>query len=138
VVVIWLAPGPRRVGNVVFDVHTLLYAIGSTLVGFQLLAFAVFAKVFAITEGLLPEDPRLDRLFRYVTLETGLLAGVGLVICGVAGTLFALSSWAAKSFGPLNSESMLRIVMPSVLALVLGAQVIFSSFFLSILGLRRR
>jgi len=138
VVVLWLAPGPRRVGSVVFDVHTLLYAIGSMLVGFQLLAFGLFAKVFAITEGLLPEDPRLDRLFRYVTLETGLLAGVALVVCGIAGTLFALSSWAEKSFGPLNSESMLRIVMPSVFALVLGAQVIFSSFFLSILGLRRR
>ena len=60
---IWLMPGPRRVGNVVFDFHTLAYGFGAILVGFQLLAFAVFTKVFAITEGLLPEDPRLNRVF---------------------------------------------------------------------------
>ena len=132
-----LLPGPRRVGDLVFDVHTLAYAFGSMLVGFQLLAFAVFTKVFAITEGLLPEDPRLNRMFRYITLETGLIAGALLILFGIGGTVLALSTWARSSFGPLNSESTLRIVMPSVFALTLGAQVIFSSFFLSILGLRR-
>ncbi len=134
---LWLLPGPRRIGTVVFDVHTLLYAFGSMLVGFQLLAFAVLAKVFAITEGLLPEDPRFNRLFDYIRLETGLLVGGALVLFGMAGSVFALSSWAQASFGPLDSEKMLRIVMPSVFALTLGAQVIFSSFLLSILGLRR-
>ena len=134
----WLLPGPRRIGGIVFDVHTLAYAFGSMLVGFQLLAFAVFTKVFAITEGLLPEDPRMNRLFEYVTLETGLIVGAVLIVLGIAGSLFALSSWARTSFGPMNSESLLRIVMPSVFALTLGAQIIFSSFFLSILGLRRR
>jgi len=134
----WLLPGPRRIGGIVFDVHTLAYAFGSMLVGFQLLAFAVFTKVFAITEGLLPEDPRMNRLFEYVTLETGLIVGAVLIVLGIAGSLFAVSSWARTSFGPMNSESLLRIVMPSVFALTLGAQIIFSSFFLSILGLRRR
>jgi hypothetical protein len=108
------------------------------MVGFQLLAFAVFTKVFAISEGLLPEDPRLNRFFEYITLETGLIVGGLLVLFGIVGSFVALSNWARTSFGPLNSESMLRIVLPSVFALVLGAQVIFSSFFLSILGLRRR
>jgi len=134
----WLLPGPRRLGEIVFDVHTLAYAFGSMMVGFQLLAFAVFTKVFATTEGLLPEDPRLNRFFEYITLETGLIVGGLLVVFGIGGSFFALSNWARTSFGPLNSESMLRIVLPSVFALVLGAQVIFSSFFLSILGLRRR
>lgn len=137
-VCLWLLPGPRQIGDIVFDVHTLAYAFGSMLVGFQLLAFAVFTKVFAITEGLLPEDPRLNRLFEYVKLETGLIAGAILVVLGIAGSVFALSTWARSSFGPMNSESLLRVVMPSVFALTLGAQVIFSSFFLSILGLRRR
>jgi glycosyltransferase involved in cell wall biosynthesis len=134
----WLLPGPRRIGNTVFDVHTLAYAFGSMLVGFQLIAFAVFTKVFAITEGLLPEDPRMNRWFRYIKLETGLIVGFLLVVIGLAGSLFALSNWAQTNFGPMNSERLLRIVMPSVFALTLGPQVIFSSFFLSILGLRRR
>jgi len=135
---IWLMPGPRRIGNVVFNVHTLAYAFASMLVGFQLLAFAVFTKIFAITEGLLPEDPRLNRLFKYIKLETGLVAGGVFVAFGIAGSLFALSTWARSSFGPITSDNVLRVVMLSVFMLTLGPQVIFSSFFLSILGLRRR
>jgi hypothetical protein len=131
-------PGSRQIGDIVFDVHTLTYGFGFMMTGFQLLAFAVFTKVFAITEGLLPEDPWFNRFFQYVKLETGLVAGTLLVIVGIAGSIFSLSDWAHTSFGPLNSGIMLRVVLPSVFALVLGAQIIFSSFFLSILGLRRR
>ena len=134
----WLLPGPRRMGDTVFDVHTLAYAFGSMLVGFQFVAFAVLTKIFAITEGLLPEDPRLNRLFKYINLELGLMAGGVLVLLGVAGSVFALTTWARSSFGPMNSEKMLRIVLPSIFALTLGPQVISASFFLSILGLRRR
>ena len=135
---IWLLPGPRRVHDVVFDFHTLAYGFAAILVGFQLLAFAVFTKIFAITEGLLPEDPRLNRMFDYVKLETGLLAGALCVLLGVAGSVLALSTWARGSFGPITSDNVLRLVMLSVFALILGPQIIFSSFFLSILGLRRR
>ena len=135
---IWLMPGPRRVGNIVFDFHTLAYGFGAIVVGFQLLAFAVFTKVFAITEGLLPEDPRLNRIFEYIKLETGLLAGALCVGLGIAGSVLAVSTWARTSFGPITSDNLLRLVMLSVFALILGPQIIFSSFFLSILGLRRR
>ncbi|MGC2160337.1 MAG: glycosyltransferase family 2 protein [Silvibacterium sp.] len=134
---LWLLPGPRFIDGVGFDVHTLLYAFMAVLVGFQLLAFAVFTKVFAISEGLLPSDPRLNRIFRYITLETGLIAGAVLTLAGIAGSIFAVSGWANKSFGALDPAHMLRIVMPAVFALTLGVQIIFSSFFLSILGLRR-
>lgn len=134
----WLLPGPQRVGNVGFDFHTLAYGFGAILVGFQMLAFGVFTKVFAITEGLLPEDPRFNRMFDYIKLETGLVAGALCVALGVAGSVLALSTWARSSFGPITSDNLLRLVMLSVFALILGPQIIFSSFFLSILGLRRR
>jgi glycosyltransferase involved in cell wall biosynthesis len=133
-----LLPGPRVVHGIEFDVHTLLYAFVSILMGFQFCAFAVFTKIFAISEGLLPEDPRLSRVFRYITLETGLIAGAGLVVLGICGSFLAISGWAEKSFGALDAEHMLRIVMPSVFSLTLGVQIVCSSFFLSILGLRRR
>jgi hypothetical protein len=133
-----LLPGRRVFHGIGFDVHTLLYAFVSVLLGFQLIAFATFTKVFAITEGLLPEDPRLNRMFRWVTLETGLVVGALLMFLGVAGSLFAVSGWARERFGALDVEHTLRIVMPSVFALTMGVQITFSSFFLSILGLRRR
>ncbi len=134
----WLLPGPRVAHGIGLDVHTLLYAFVSVLLGFQLVAFAVFTKVFAISEGLLPEDPRLNRAFRYITLETGLAAGGLLIALGMAGSIFAVSGWARESFGALDTEHMLRIVMPSVFSLTMGVQIVCDSFFLSILGLRRR
>ena len=133
-----LLPGPFVFHGIGFDVHTLLYAFVFILLGFQFVAFAVFSKVFAITEGLLPADPRLQRMFRWVSLETGLVIGTLLVVVGIAGSVFAVSHWERTSFGALNPERMLRVVMPSVFALSLGVQIVTSSFFLSILGLRRR
>jgi glycosyltransferase involved in cell wall biosynthesis len=133
-----LLPGPRVFHGIGFDVHTLLYAFVSVLLGFQLIAFATFTKVFAITEGLLPEDLRLNRVFRWVTLETGLALGGLLIALGAGGSIFAVSGWARESFGALDAGHMLRIVMPSVFSLSLGVQIVCSSFFLSILGLRRR
>jgi glycosyltransferase involved in cell wall biosynthesis len=133
-----LLPGPVVIHGIGFDVHTLLYAFIAALLGFQFVAFAFFTKVFAITEGLLPPDPRLNRVFRWVKLETGLVVGGLLVAFGLGGSIFAVSNWAGESFGALNPDRMLRIVMPAVFAVALGVQIVCSSFFLSILGLRRR
>jgi hypothetical protein len=134
----WLLLGPRKVEGVTFDVHTLLYAAAAVVLGFQTVLFAVFTKVFVISEGLLPEDPRLNKLFRYVTLEVGLLVGSLLLLVGFLLSLYAVSSWEALSFGQLNPSNTLRTVIPAVTSMSLGLQIILSSFFLSILGLRRR
>jgi glycosyltransferase involved in cell wall biosynthesis len=133
----WLLPGPQFLHGLEFDVHTLLYAFVFVLLGFQLVAFAVFTKIFAISEGLLPEDPRLNRAFRYITLETGLAAGALLIVLGLGGSIYAVSGCIEGSCGPLESAHLLRIVMPSVFSLTLGVQIVCGSFFLSILGLRR-
>ena len=134
----WLLPGPQFIRGIGFDVHTLLYACMFVLLGFQLVAFAVFTKIFAISEGLLPEDPRLNRAFRYITLETGLLAGCLLIALGLAGSINAVSDCATGLCGAAESAHLLRIVMPSAFSLTLGVQFVCGSFFLSILGLRRK
>lgn len=133
----WLLPGPQFFHGLEFDVHTLLYAFVFVLLGFQFVAFAVFTKIFAISEGLMPEDPRLSRAFRYITLETGLMAGTLLVLIGLAGSIYAVSGCVKGSCGVSESAHLLRVVMPSVFSLTLGVQVVCGSFFLSILGLRR-
>lgn len=134
----WLLPGPEVVGGVRFDLLTLLYSFLSVLLGFQLVTFAIFAKVFAISEGLLPEDPRLTRAFEYITLETGLVAGGLLVALGLWGSIFALMGWARADFAAVDLDRMLRIAMPAGFSLALGVHAVCDSFFLSILGLRRR
>jgi glycosyltransferase involved in cell wall biosynthesis len=134
----FLLPGPRRIGNVVFDVHTLLFAAMAILIGFQSVVFATFTKIFAISEGLLPEDPRLTRMFRYITLEVGLILGILLILAGAGAWILGLEYWRIREFGPLDPEKTLRIVIPGVVCFTLGFQVVLSSFFLSVLGMSRR
>ncbi len=135
---LWLLPAARTVGGVTLDVHTLVYAAAFVLLGFQAIAFACFTKIFAISEGLLPPDAALDKLFRYITLEVGLAVGVVLTIAGLGASVSAVSGWGAQHFGMLDYSRTMRIVIPAALCLTLGAQTIFASFFLSVLGLRRR
>jgi glycosyltransferase involved in cell wall biosynthesis len=133
----WLLVGPRVVDGITLDVHTFLYAAIAIVLGYQTVIFAIFTKVFAITEGLLPEDPRLKTLFRYIKLETGILAGALLLASGIGLSIYAFSFWSSTSFGPLDPSRTLRFVIPAVTLIALGLQTVLSSFFLSILGLER-
>jgi glycosyltransferase involved in cell wall biosynthesis len=134
----WLLPQSRVIDGLLFDARSLVYAFASVLIGFQFVAFAVFTKVFVISEGLLPDDPRLTRAFRYITLELGLAVGAVLVVIGLGGTVFGFLDWIKHEPETEILDQVLRLTLPSVFSLTLGAQVICSSFFLSILGLRRR
>ena len=135
---IWLLPGPRTVRGVTFDVHTLLYAMAAIFIGFQSVLFAIFTKTFVITEGLHSRDSSLNNLYRFFTLEKGLLTGAALTIIGLIGSIYSLSDWGLHLFGPLDPVRTLRVVIPSILSLILGLQIILSSFFLSVLGMGRK
>jgi glycosyltransferase involved in cell wall biosynthesis len=134
----WLLPGPRLIGPVTFDYDTLLFGAMAILVGFQSISFAAFSKLFATSEGLLPDDPLMNRLYRYITLEVGLVLGAILVLAGASMWIFGLSYWRSHQFGPLDPEKTLRIIIPGFVSLILGTQIILSSFFLSVLGMGRK
>jgi glycosyltransferase involved in cell wall biosynthesis len=134
----WLLPAERPLGHVNLGVDTLAYAAAAVLLGFQLVFFGVAAKVFATTEGLLPEDPEFENWFRYITLETGLIVGVLLVLVGVGIAVSSVIGWSHTGYGPLPPVQMLRRTLPAMLCLMLGTEVCFASFFLSLLGLKRR
>jgi glycosyltransferase involved in cell wall biosynthesis len=129
-----------RMGNTIirFDVNTLLVASLLILVGFQAIVFAVFTKTFAITEGLLPEDPKMNRLFTLINLERGLLVSGGLILIGVALIAAAVNEWRLQHFGIQDYARALRWVIPGSTLIALGFQAMLASFFMSILGLRRK
>lgn len=133
-----LLPGPLRFSSIVLDTNTLLTSSLACLIGFQLVCFATFAKTFAVTEGFLPEDPKLKRLFSIITLEVGLAIGLGMVLIGLGLFVAALIYWAKRGFGELDYSTGLRLVIPSVTLLALGVQILAASFFMSILGLGRK
>jgi glycosyltransferase involved in cell wall biosynthesis len=126
------------IGPVGFDVHTLLFASLAVICGYQAIVFAVFTKAFAINEGLLPVDERMRTLFRHVTLERGVVAGAVTLLLGGVLLLGAVMQWRAVGFGPLDVRHTMRWAIPGMTLAVLGVQTVFSSFFLSILGMRRR
>ena len=119
-------------------IHSLIYSTTAIIIGFQIVAFSMFTKAFASSEGLIPEDIRLIRLLRYFSLEKGIIIGFLILLLGVAGSIYALKIWESSFFRGLNPSETMKIVIPSVTCLALGCQVIFSSFFLSVIGLKRR
>ena len=132
-VMAWLLPGPRNLGSITFDIHTLLYAAMSVLLGLQAVGFALFATYYGIQQGLLPPQDRFSHLLSRLTLERGLVLGIVLVLVGLAGTLWAVFGWRAADFGPLSPSTTMRLAIPSVTALTAGFQVLFMSFFLGLL-----
>jgi hypothetical protein len=132
-------PGPFMISpDVGLDVHTLLFASGAVLVGYQAVAFAFCARILALNEGLVPADPTLERMFKYLSLEVGLIVGVILTFAGLIGVVLTVLAWSRVHYGALNAQQTLRAAIPSITALALGSEVVFSSFLLSFLGLRRR
>ena len=134
----WLLPAERPLGHVNLGVDTLAYAAAAILLGFQLVFFGIAAKVFATTEGLLPEDESFNRWFRYITLETGLIVGALLLLTGVGIAVSSVLAWSHTGYGPLPPVEMMRRTLPAMLCLMLGTEICFASFFLSLLGLKRR
>jgi glycosyltransferase involved in cell wall biosynthesis len=130
-------PG-ATLGRITFDAHTLLFASLAIIMGYQSILFGIFTKTFAISEGLHPPDPRMDRFFKLVNLERGLIFGGAAMLIGLALLVFAMKEWQAVNFGALNYPHTMRHVIPGVTLVGLGFQTILSSFFVSLLGLHRR
>jgi len=130
-------PGLRLAG-VRFDAHTMLFASVAILCGYQSVIFAVFTKIFAVGEKLMPETPNLSRLFKVFTLERGLIAGAAMLVAGLALLVTAVVIWWDAKFGNLDYAKTMRVVVPGATLTAIGFQTILSSFFMSVLGLKRR
>jgi glycosyltransferase involved in cell wall biosynthesis len=121
-----------------FDAHTLLFASLAILCGYQSILFAICSKTFAISEGLMPEDPRLNRFFQVMYLERGLILSALGLLAGLALLLVAVEMWRASGYGHLDYAKTMRLVVPGATLTAISFQTILSSFFVSILGMRRR
>jgi hypothetical protein len=120
------------------DVHTLLFSSLFILMGYQGVQFALLAKIFTVGDHLIPEDPRLMRLFKVATLEKALLLSVIVFVAGAFLLGRAFVQWGHAGFGPLNYPTVMRRVIPGVTLAALGFQSFMGSFFASVLGLRRK
>ncbi|HYT46881.1 MAG TPA: glycosyltransferase family 2 protein [Burkholderiales bacterium] len=126
---------PLRIGGAGLDIHTMLYAAAAALLGLQLCLFALFARVSAQAAGLLPRQPSLDRLLRVITLERGLLAGLGVALTGLIWSAAAFWQWRDAGFGALDPRAMMRETIPASALMIGGMEMALASFLLSVLRL---
>jgi glycosyltransferase involved in cell wall biosynthesis len=126
------------ISGVTFDAHTLLFSSLAMMIGYQSILFAICAKTFAISEGLLPKDPRVERFFKVIYLERGLAIGALAFLAGLILLGAAVLQWKSAHFGRLDYAVTMRLVIPGATLTALGFQTVLSSFFVSILGMKRR
>jgi hypothetical protein len=133
--VFWLLPGQRQISpHVILDIHTMIFGVIFTLLGIQILSIGAFAKVFSYAERFDRRSVSLKRALKRVTLESGLLLGGALFLIGFAGCAWITLRWASSGFGELHE---VRQVLFWSMWLFVGLQIIFASFFLSMLGISR-
>jgi glycosyltransferase involved in cell wall biosynthesis len=133
-----LLPGTVFIGTVGFDFHTLVFSAAFIVIGFNATAFAVLSRVFASRVGLLPEKRSVQQIERFFNLEIGLMIAGAMLLLGVGIAVFSFWQWSLTNFGPLHSFVYVRLVVCSATLLILGSQLAFGMFFLSILNLQRR
>jgi glycosyltransferase involved in cell wall biosynthesis len=131
----WLLPTTRYAFGLGFDLNTLVFTAAGIVCGFQAIVFWLFAKTYAIRSNLLPPDPLVTKLRDALRLEVALLVGAAALLLGVALAVLAVGDWGARAFGHLDPQQSLRVVVPSVTLMIVGLQIMFSSFLLSLLQL---
>ena len=134
----WLLPGPRAIGAINLDINTLTYTSLLMILGLQSVLFFFYTKIFGITSGILPIDPLLQKLLNFFSLEKGLVIGSALIILGLSSSVGALAYWGSHHFGPIDPTISMRLVIPGTVLFSFGFQILFASFFLSILMTKRK
>lgn len=132
-----LIAGPLTVGSVTFDVQTLLYASAMLLLGTNMILFSAYTGTYARTTGFIPmKEPK--GLMKFFTVEKGIILGIILFIAGIVASILSVNVWSKASFGELDPTRSLRLIIPAFTAIVLGAQLIFASFFIGILQIKHK
>jgi glycosyltransferase involved in cell wall biosynthesis len=118
-----------------FDFHSFIIAGTILMLGLIMLSFSIMTRVFTYNTGLLPQRPRLFILFKYFTLESGLGVGLLLILAGMILIAQAITLSNSPGFESIGFANSVRLVYGACLSILTGAQVIFTSFVLSMLGI---
>jgi len=133
-IVAMLLPGPLPIGGHAYDVHFMILGASLALLGFQVFNMGIYVRTYAVTEYFDKQDSFLTWFWRHFSLEKGLLVGGLVFLLGLGVDTYILFLWIARDFGPLYE---FRTALAAMVLVLLGAQTIFSSFFLSMLGIRK-
>ncbi len=116
-----------------WDIHALIAGALLMVVGTQVVALGLCAHAYG-TYFMNERDPWFDRMRRRFRLEHGLLLGGAIALAGLAMAAVIVIEWIDRGFGSLSEQ---RLSILAFTLVIVGIQIFFSSFLLSILGLRR-
>lgn len=128
---------PLQVIGVELDIHTLAYSATSVFIGFQLMFFFAFSRIYASMNDLLPPNKFYKYYKNKFSLEKGLILGGLFILVGIVLVITAWLSWQSVDYGDLKPRETLRVVIPSIFFLIGGIQIAQSSFLISILELKK-
>lgn len=128
--------GPIIIRGVRFDIHTMLYAAGATILGLQLVLFSLIGRTVGVLKKLLPMTGTLASFLRVFTLERGVLLGTSLGLAGLALAVYSVYAWAHAGLGALDPVTMMRVAIPSVTLMLAGGEILFSSFLIGMIDVR--
>lgn len=131
VVQLTILRGPIIIAGVGFDIHTMLYSAGATIVGLQLVIFALLARAIGCLKGVLPVTPQVAGLWQVLTLERGIVLGGTVLVIGLALAVYSVKFWLGTHLSALDPTEMMRYAIPSVALMIAGSEIVFASFVLS-------
>ncbi len=134
VIMLILVDGPIQISGTVFDYHSALLGSLLCILGYQTLNTGFQAKAYAQNQEFKFNDPFIARFYKHFSLEKGIFLGLLLFGIGFATDLYVLLEWVKAGYKNLDKAS--TVALSSTL-MILGVQTIFSSFFLSILSLKK-
>ena len=130
-----LLPGPIYIAGRMIDIHVMVLGSLFAVLGFQIINIGVFARIYAATHDFVPEDKSLKKAFKLFNLERGLLVGFVIFFLGFLTDIYILVKWIMSNFGALDE---VRLALCASTFIIIGTQILFSSFFLSMLGIEVR
>jgi glycosyltransferase involved in cell wall biosynthesis len=130
---LWMYFASPTIFGLKLHFHPMFFAALLIIIGYQLVIFALFAKTYSITH--LKDEPIFDKFYKYVTIEKASIIGILMVFLGLIIYFGICAKWLKSGFGEINEVKNSIVALTLV---IIGMQTVFSSFMLSILGIKER
>lgn len=125
--------GPLIIGNMQFDIHPMIFGSFLTIIGLQIITFGLQSKIYSRAIGFENESKTLKFVDKYFTLERGILIGFIIFLIGLGILIYIFNLWLIAGF-----VHQVKLMIVGMTLTVLGIQIIFSSWFLSLIGIEKR
>lgn len=133
ITMLWLYIGSPGIFGIKLFYHPMFLSSLLLIVGYQLIIFSGFAKIYSINH-LGEESKMIEKIFHYITIEKAIILGGTIIAVGIIIFLSILFKWVNSNFGELNE---IKNSIAALTLITIGVQTIFSSFILSILGIKK-